>query len=117
MNTVIMQPSINIDDGKVILKSKNFHLGNLRVFQIAVLGYYLQSDLILKVNSLKIRKNLLKKFQTKEIKSYSFPLKKDLQNLKTFRDIFQMKDIFFIIKLFYMNFKIYNSAFKKYLIS
>ena len=106
MHTCIMQPSEFIDIGKIELNSKSINISNLRVFQIAIMGYFLQSELIFQL----FKKKIKKKITQKKIKNkyFSFPKYQDIKNLNLTRDIFNLKDIYILFKIMFSETKNYK---------
>ena len=106
MHTCIMQPSEFIDIGKIELNSKSINISNLRVFQIAIIGYFLQSELIFQL----LKKKVKKKITQKKIKNkyFSFPKYQDIKSLNLTRDIFNLKDIYILFKIMFSETKNYK---------
>ena len=97
--TMITQPDLGIDTGKIVCKSKKVPIKNLSIFEIFLYGVFLQSNLIFKVLNKKLKKN---KYQLKKItkNSYSYPFSNADQILKKnkIRNI-EIIDLFYILKL------------------
>ena len=105
-----------IDTGKIILKSKNKKIVNFSVFKIILSGYFLQSKLITKILSLKLKKRFPNFKKNKSGSVYTFPDSKTLKEIKKRRiDIFKFADYLFILKLSYIKNckKLYNIIQKK----
>ena len=99
MHTCIMQPSEFIDVGKIELNSKSINIRNLRVFQIALRGYFLQSELIFQLLKKKIKKKIV--IDKNKNKFFSFPKYQDIKDLNITRDIFNFKDIYILFKIMF----------------
>lgn len=112
MYTSIIQPSKFLDNGSIVLKSKKNCIKNLSVFQIALVGYFLQGDLIMKLINKKIKKKIVN--QDSKHKIYSFPKKKEVQKLRL-NEILRYKDLLIIIKLFYMSTRKSKLELEKYI--
>ena len=112
MHTCIMQPSEFIDVGSIELYSKSINIKNFRVFQIAIIGYFLQSNLIFQLLEKKISKKIIK-YKNKN-KYFSFPKSEDLDHLDLFKDIFNLKDIYILFKAMYLKTYEYKKFLKKY---
>ena len=101
--TMITQPNLGIDTGKILIKSKKISIKNFSIFEIFLNGVFLQSELIYKISNLRLKKNnYISKKSTSKV--YSYPTRDINKILKknNIRDI-NFYDFIKIIKLSYIN--------------
>ncbi len=100
MKTVIMEPNLEIDGGRIILSSNKKYIKNFSVFKILLLGYLTQSKLLEKVNKININKKYPKIKNRRSSVIYSFPSRKlEIELLKKKIKIISLRDYFFIFYL------------------
>lgn len=100
MKTVIMEPNLEIDGGRIVLSSNKRLISNSSVFKIILMGYYTQSKLLEKINKTNIKKKYPKIKSRGSSVIHSFPSRKleiELQKKKI--KIISLKDYFFIVYL------------------
>ena len=73
MKTVIMEPTTEIDAGRIISASKIKKIKNFSVFRIILTGYKLQNILINKVKKIRIKKKYPKIKNSNKSEIHSFP--------------------------------------------
>ncbi len=79
--TMITQPDLGIDTGKVIKKSNLISIEGKSIFQIFLSGVYEQSKLIFNITNLELTSNKFQK-NIKKTFSYTYPSKETDHNLK-----------------------------------
>jgi len=100
MKTVIMEPNLEIDGGRIILSSNKKYIKNFSVFKILLLGYLTQSKLLEKVNKININKKYPKIKNRRSSVIHSFPSRKlEIELLKKKIKIISLRDYFFIFYL------------------
>ena len=114
-NTTIIQPVKYIDAGKIELKSKNYQIKNFNVFKVLLLGYFVQSKLILHILNKKIIK-ISRNFRPKnQFKAYSVPSKKLEKYLNKNKKNIKYSDLFFLIRISRFNFKKITKEIEKFI--
>ncbi len=76
MKTVIMEPNLEIDGGRIVLSSNKRLISNSSVFKIILMGYYTQSKLLEKINKTNIKKKYPKIKSRGSSVIHSFPSRK-----------------------------------------
>ncbi len=100
MKTVIMEPNLEIDGGRIVMSSDKKLIKNLSVFEIILLGYYTQSKLLEKMNNIDVKKKYPKIKSKGSSVIYSFPSRKlEIELQKKNIKIISLKDYFFIVYL------------------
>ena len=100
MKTVIMEPTTEIDAGRIIFSSKERKIHNFSVFRIILTGYKLQNILINKIKKIRITKKYPKIINNEKSEVHSFPSRNLEKKLyKNGTETILIKDYFFILYL------------------
>ena len=100
MKTVIMEPNLEIDGGRVVASSNQKLIKNFSVFKILLMGYITQSKLLEKITNTNIKKKYPKIKNRRTSVIHSFPSRKlEIELKKKKIKIINLKDYLFIVYL------------------
>ena len=96
--TCILEPNLNIDEGRILKLSKKINIKYKSLFSIILKGYLSQTKIINSTNYERLKKKFPKKNSSNKVKTYTFP-DKTYDNLLKNKKTFSLKDLSTILKL------------------